>query len=125
MQIFQQLLNELNKLSASDQVNFINDFRKKKIREITEITGRDLIVYVADFKKSAPQYNNKVACYDYGKNRQSVGRFNRKVNKVIMQKPYYKKPNFTLYQADSLKFLAELPENSVDMILKLNYANSF
>ena len=33
-----------------------------------------------------------------------------------MQKPYYKKPNFTLYQADSLKFLAKLPENSVDMI---------
>jgi len=33
-----------------------------------------------------------------------------------MIKPYYKKPNFTLYQADSLKFLAELPENSVDMI---------
>ena len=33
-----------------------------------------------------------------------------------MIKPYYKKLNFTLYQADSLKFLAELPENSVDMI---------
>ena len=33
-----------------------------------------------------------------------------------MIKPYYKKPNFMLYQADSLKFLAELPENSVDMI---------
>ena len=73
MQIFQQLLNELNKLSASDQVNFINDFRKKKIREITEITGRDLIVYVADFKKSAPQYNNKVACYDYGEIAKALG----------------------------------------------------
>lgn len=56
MQIFQQLLNELNKLSPDDQVNFINDFRKEKIKEITEITGRDLIVYVADFKKSAPQF---------------------------------------------------------------------
>lgn len=33
-----------------------------------------------------------------------------------MIKPYYKKPNFTLYQADSLKFLAELSENSIDMI---------
>jgi len=33
-----------------------------------------------------------------------------------MQKPYYKKPNFELYQADSLELLAELPENSVDMI---------
>ena len=42
-----------------------------------------------------------------------------------MQKPYYKKPNFTLYHADTLEFLKELPENSVDMILKLNYANFF
>lgn len=33
-----------------------------------------------------------------------------------MQKPYYKKPKFTLYQADSLELLAQLPENSVDMI---------
>ena len=33
-----------------------------------------------------------------------------------MQKPYYKKPNFTLYHADTLEFLKELPENSVDMI---------
>ena len=33
-----------------------------------------------------------------------------------MQKPYYKKTNFELYQANSLEFLAELPENSVDMI---------
>ena len=82
MQIFQQLLNELNKLSASDQVNFINDFRKKKIREITEITGRDLIVYVADFKKSAPQYNNKSTCYDYGKNRQSAGCWRGRFNKI-------------------------------------------
>lgn len=56
MQIFQQLLNELNKLPPADQVNFINDFRREKIKEIAEITGRDLIVYVADFKKSAPQF---------------------------------------------------------------------
>ena len=33
-----------------------------------------------------------------------------------MQKPYYKKPGFELYQADSLMFLKELPENSVDMV---------
>ena len=33
-----------------------------------------------------------------------------------MQKPYYKKPNFTLYQVDTLKFLKEIPENSVNMI---------
>ncbi len=33
-----------------------------------------------------------------------------------MQKPYYKKPNFTLYQADTLKFLKEIPENSIDMV---------
>ncbi len=31
-------------------------------------------------------------------------------------KPYYQKDNFTLYNADSLEFLKELPENSVDMI---------
>jgi len=33
-----------------------------------------------------------------------------------MQKPYYEKHNFTLYQADSLDLLAQIPENSVDMI---------
>jgi len=33
-----------------------------------------------------------------------------------MQKPYYKKPRFTLYKADCLDILAEIPENSVDMI---------
>jgi site-specific DNA-methyltransferase (adenine-specific) len=31
-------------------------------------------------------------------------------------KPYYQKDNFSLYHADSLEFLKELPENSVDMI---------
>jgi len=30
--------------------------------------------------------------------------------------PYFRKNKFTLYQADSLKFLKELPENSIDMI---------
>jgi len=33
-----------------------------------------------------------------------------------MQKPYYKKPRFELYQADSLEFLKEFSENSVDMV---------
>jgi site-specific DNA-methyltransferase (adenine-specific) len=33
-----------------------------------------------------------------------------------MQSPYYEKPKFKLYQTDSLKFLNELPENSVDMV---------
>ena len=33
-----------------------------------------------------------------------------------MQKPYYKKPRFELYQADSLEFLKEFPENSIDMV---------
>jgi site-specific DNA-methyltransferase (adenine-specific) len=33
-----------------------------------------------------------------------------------MQKPYYKKPKFTLYKTDCLDILAEIPENSVDMI---------
>ncbi len=31
-------------------------------------------------------------------------------------KPYYKRQNFTLYQADSLKFLQEIPTNSIDMV---------
>ena len=35
---------------------------------------------------------------------------------MITQKPYYKKPGFKLYQADSLKFLKEFPENSIDMV---------
>lgn len=54
MQIFQQLLNELNKRSPEQQVDFINQFRMQTIKEITEITGRDLILYVADFKKNLP-----------------------------------------------------------------------
>ena len=33
-----------------------------------------------------------------------------------MQKPYYKKLRFELYQADSLELLKEFPENSVDMV---------
>lgn len=33
-----------------------------------------------------------------------------------MQKSYYENSNFKLYQANCLELLAELPENSVDMI---------
>ncbi len=33
-----------------------------------------------------------------------------------MQKPYYENQNFTLYQANCLTILANLPENSVDMV---------
>jgi len=33
-----------------------------------------------------------------------------------MQKPYYQKPKFRLYQGNSLDLLGEIPENSVDMI---------
>ena len=33
-----------------------------------------------------------------------------------MIKPYYEKPKFELYQANCLDLLAELPENSVDMV---------
>ena len=33
-----------------------------------------------------------------------------------MQKPYYEKSRFKLYQSDCLDILNTLPENSVDMI---------
>jgi len=33
-----------------------------------------------------------------------------------MQKPYYKKPKFTLYKTNCLDVLSGLPENSVDMV---------
>ena len=38
------------------------------------------------------------------------------LEKIVMQKPYYENKNFTLYQANCLSVLAELPENSVDMV---------
>jgi len=34
----------------------------------------------------------------------------------MIQKPYYEKPKFKLYQANCLNLLANLPENSVDMV---------
>ncbi len=33
-----------------------------------------------------------------------------------MQKSYYEKPNFALYNANCEELLAELPESSVDMV---------
>ena len=33
-----------------------------------------------------------------------------------MQKPYYKKLDFTLYSANSLELMKELPDSSVNMI---------
>ena len=33
-----------------------------------------------------------------------------------MIKPYFKKSNFTLFQADCLDILAKMKENSIDMI---------
>ncbi len=34
----------------------------------------------------------------------------------VMIKPYYERPRFVLYRADTLEFLDKLPEDSVDMI---------
>lgn len=40
----------------------------------------------------------------------------KKILAGVKQKSYFKKGNFVLYQADCLKLLEQLPENSVDMI---------
>ena len=34
----------------------------------------------------------------------------------IMDKPFYKKSNFKLYQANCLELLTQIPENSIDMV---------
>ena len=39
-----------------------------------------------------------------------------KILSNIKQKPYFTEGNFVLYNADSLKILQELPENSIDMV---------
>ena len=39
-----------------------------------------------------------------------------KVENNFMQKSYYEKLKFKLYQTSCLDILAELPENSVDMV---------
>lgn len=40
----------------------------------------------------------------------------RKILSVVAQKPYFLKDNFVLYHGDSINVLAQLPENSIDMI---------
>lgn len=40
----------------------------------------------------------------------------KKILDSVKEKPYFSKDNFVLYQNDSLKFLEQLPENSIDMI---------
>lgn len=45
-----------------------------------------------------------------------MGAKNKKNLSMIKQKPYFKNGGFALYNADSLKLLEELPENSIDMI---------
>jgi site-specific DNA-methyltransferase (adenine-specific) len=53
------------------------------------------------------------------KSKKTLDKFNvrlRNLKEKIMQNPYYEKAGFILYNDDSLKILAQLPENSVDMI---------
>lgn len=40
----------------------------------------------------------------------------KKILTSIKEKPYFSKENFVLYNADCLKILEQLPENSIDMI---------
>jgi len=55
MPTFQQLLDELNKRPQPEkQVEYIDSFRKQKIKEIKEITKRDVLVYFSDLKKNHP-----------------------------------------------------------------------
>ncbi len=39
-----------------------------------------------------------------------------KILSIVKDKPYFKQGNFVLYLGDCLRILAQLPENSVDMI---------
>jgi len=55
MQIFQQLLSELDRINPENQIDYINKYRQDKIKEIADLTGRDFIIYVSDFKKNVPQ----------------------------------------------------------------------
>ena len=41
---------------------------------------------------------------------------NNKILATVKDEPYFKEGNFVLYNADSLKLLEQLPENSIDMI---------
>lgn len=40
----------------------------------------------------------------------------QKILSVVKESPYFKKDNFVLYCGDSLRVLAQFPENSIDMI---------
>lgn len=40
----------------------------------------------------------------------------RKILSIVQNKPYFIKDNFVLYLGDSLNIMAQLPENSVDMV---------
>ncbi len=40
----------------------------------------------------------------------------KKILSPVQDRPYFKEGNFVLYNADSLKILAQLPEDSIDMI---------
>jgi len=55
MPTFQLLLDELGKRPEPEkQVEFIDSFRKQKIKEIKELTKRDVLVYFSDLKKHHP-----------------------------------------------------------------------
>lgn len=41
---------------------------------------------------------------------------NKKILSKITEKPFFQKDKFVLYNADCLKILEQVPENSVDMI---------
>jgi DNA modification methylase len=41
---------------------------------------------------------------------------NKKILSRVETKPYFQKGDFVLYHGDSLSILAQLPENSIDMI---------
>ncbi len=47
---------------------------------------------------------------------QPVMAINKKILASVKNKPYFKEGDFVLYNSDSLNILAELPENSIDMI---------
>ncbi len=55
MPTFQRLLDELNKIPAAEkQIEYIDHTRKQKIKEISDITNRDVLVYFSDLKKNHP-----------------------------------------------------------------------
>jgi len=49
-------------------------------------------------------------------NERNLMSVNKKILNSIKQRPYFSKGDFVLYQNDCLKLLAQLPENSIDMI---------